>query len=106
MKYGLNEHNINRITEVLQDFPEVENALIYGSRVKGNFKPSSDIDITLRGNIDLQTFSKIILRLDDLLLPNKFDLSIYDHITNPDLLSHIKRIGQVLYQNNATIASI
>lgn len=100
MKYGLTQHTITRITEVLNQFPEIDNAVIYGSRVKGNFKPSSDIDITLQGkNIDLQVFGKLTLKLDDLLLPNKFDLSVYHHITNLDLLDHIKIVGEFIYQD-------
>ncbi len=107
MRYGLTQHTITKITDVLQQFPQIDNAVIYGSRVKGNFKSSSDIDITLQGkNIDLQVFGSLILKLDDLLLPNKFDLSVYHHITNLDLLDHIKRVGEVIYQNKETIPSI
>jgi predicted nucleotidyltransferase len=98
MIYGLTQENIARITNILSQFPAIEKAIIYGSRVKGNFKPSSDIDIVLKGNkVNLQTLSGVSLKLDDLLLPNKFDLSIYHHINNPDLLDHIQRVGINLY---------
>jgi predicted nucleotidyltransferase len=105
MKYGLSENTILKITHILEQFPVVEKAIIYGSRAKGNFKQSSDIDITLKGsNIDLQLLSRIILKLDDLLLPYKFDLSIYNHIANRELLDHINRVGQTFYETeNLTI---
>jgi predicted nucleotidyltransferase len=96
--YGLTQENIARITNVLEQFPAIENAIIYGSRVKGNFKPSSDIDIVLKGKaINLRVLSRVTLELDDLLLPNKFDISIYHHIDNKELLDHIKRVGVKLY---------
>lgn len=97
MKFGLSLTSIEKINTVIDMFPEIEEAIIYGSRVKGNFKPASDIDITLKGNnITLGELNKVALLLDDLLLPQKIDLSIYKHISNPDLLAHIDRVGKPL----------
>ncbi len=97
MKYGLSPNVIKQITEVISRFPQVEEVIIYGSRAKGNYKPSSDVDLTLKGdNLTLQQLNRVALMLDDLLLPQKFDVSIYQHISNPDLLDHITRIGQRL----------
>jgi len=97
MKYGLSPNVIKQITEVISKFPQVEETIIYGSRVKGNYKPSSDVDLTLKGNnLTLQQLNKVAIMLDDLLLPQKFDVSIYQHISNPDLLDHIARVGQRL----------
>ena len=36
--------------------------------------------------------TKIDHQLDDLLLPYNFDLSIFDQIDNPELISHIERL--------------
>ncbi len=103
--YGLTENIVNRISQVFHEFPEIEYAILYGSRAKGNFKPSSDIDITLQGKrLNLSVLNRIALKLDDLLLPNKFDLSIYSHITNTDLLDHIDRIGKVFYKNDLLVS--
>lgn len=43
---------------------------------------------------------KIENQLDDLLLPYKIDLSIRDRIDNPELLSHIERVGVSFYHRN------
>ncbi|MDL2124807.1 MAG: hypothetical protein LWX51_17420 [Deltaproteobacteria bacterium] len=48
--------------------------------------------------LDLKLLNKISLDLDDLLLPYTFDLSIYHHITSPDLIEHIERVGKVFYK--------
>jgi len=97
MLFGLSENTVLKINHVLQQYPAVERAVIYGSRAKGNFKSSSDIDITLKGELDLKILSDISLKLDDLLLPYKLDLSIYNHIANAELLNHIDRVGKVLW---------
>ena len=94
MKYGLKEHIVISIKDVFAKYPQVENAILYGSRAKGNYRPNSDIDITLKGeNLDLSTLFKIETDLDDLLLPYKIDLSIFHKIKNQDLIEHINRAG-------------
>ncbi|WP_214069898.1 nucleotidyltransferase domain-containing protein [Mucilaginibacter sp. dw_454] len=101
MQFGLSENTVLKINNVLEQYAEVEKAVVYGSRAKGNFKTYSDIDITLKGKqIDLKILSGIIVKLDDLLLPYKFDLSIYNHISNTGLLDHIDRVGKVLWDVN------
>jgi predicted nucleotidyltransferase len=49
--------------------------VLYGSRAKGNYRPGSDIDLTLLGeSLNLTELQKIELELDDLMLPYKIDL--------------------------------
>ena len=101
MNYGLKDKDIFAIKNVLADFESVEQAILYGSRAKGNFKPASDIDLTFKGaGINITILNKIANQLDDLLLPYTFDLSIYKHIQNPDLLAHIERVGKMFYQRS------
>jgi len=99
MRFGLDENIIEKINSVFTAFPQVERAVIYGSRVKGNYKPASDIDITLMGKgFSKYTLAEIEFKIDDLLLPYKFDLSIYNDITNPEFKDHIDRIGVMFYE--------
>ena len=98
MQYGLKQQDIDNIQKVFSAFNEVDKVILYGSRAKGNYKPASDIDITLIGeNLEITLINRISLALDDLLLPYTFDLSIFSHIKNEDLLDHINRIGIVFY---------
>lgn len=95
---GLTIREISSIKEVFSKYQQVEEVLIYGSRAMGTCKPASDIDLTLKGTgIDLGLQSKIEFDLDDLMLPYKFDITIYDQITNPDFLDHINRNGKRIY---------
>ena len=98
--YGLEEEHINKINSVFKKYEDIEKVLLYGSRAKGNFKPYSDIDLTLVGSsLTLTELFSINTELDDLLLPYKIDLSIYHKIENRDLLEHIDRVGITLYKN-------
>ncbi len=95
MQFGLSTEDINKIKEVIVRFPEIERVIIYGSRAKGNFKPSSDIDLTLVGEkLTLTLLQTLENEIDDLLLPYKFDISIFHQISNPDLINHIERVGK------------
>ena len=96
---GLTKKEIESINSVFSKYAQIEEVLIYGSRAKGNYRPASDIDLTIKGkNIDLTLQTEIEFDLDDLLLPYKFDVSIYDKITNPEFINHIDRVGKEFYK--------
>jgi len=99
-QYGLEEKEIAAIKNILAQHQEVEQAILYGSRAKGNFKPASDIDLVLKGDkLTVAVQNRIADELDDLLLPYKFDLSVFHQISDDDLLEHIERIGLEFYEN-------
>lgn len=101
--HGLKEETVHKIRSVLAQRPEVEQALLYGSRAKGNYREGSDIDLTLVGGEDLtmRVLYRIMEELDDLLLPYMIDLSIYNHIGDQGVVEHIKRVGIVFYDKSA-----
>lgn len=99
MKHGLAAATVASIHQVLARHSEVESAILYGSRAKGNFKAGSDIDLTLLGDkLNSIVLGRIDEELDDLLLPYEFDLSIFNRITHADLLDHIRRVGVPFYE--------
>ena len=89
---------------MLAGHPDVQKAVLYGSRAMGNYKSGSDIDLTLEGEaLTLRQLNAIEIELDDLLLPYELDLSICHQIDNPDFLEHIKRVGVFFYQIRSTL---
>ena len=48
MDFGLTETIIKNIGWNLRHFPQVETAILFGSRGKGNFREDSDIDFSLK----------------------------------------------------------
>lgn len=95
---GLRPEEILQMREVFAEYPQIEKVVLYGSRAKGNYRFNSDIDLTINGEMPIQALFKIETQLDDLLLPYKIDLSIFNTITNPDLIDHINRVGKVFYE--------
>jgi len=98
MKFGLKEEIIHKINNIFLQYSAVEEAILYGSRAKGNFKKGSDIDIVLKGaKLNLSELHNIMIEIDDLSLPYSVDISLLHTINNPDLLDHIRRRGVVFY---------
>lgn len=96
---GLNTTTIEKMSAVFARFPQVEKAVLYGSRATGTFKNGSDIDLALDGKeLSFSLLLKIRSELDDLLLPYTIDLSIFEQLTDPDLIDHIQRVGMVFYE--------
>ena len=100
MKYGLSEQTLQKIHDVFVRYPQVEEAVLYGSRARGDYKNGSDIDLTLRGGDTLThtILSQIANDLDDQLLPYTIDLSIFKNIRNSDMVEQIERVGVVFYK--------
>jgi predicted nucleotidyltransferase len=99
MPYGLKDEVVAEINSILSRFPQVDQAILFGSRAMGNYKNGSDIDLTLLGHdLSLNILSQISNILDDSYLPYTFDLSLYEQIENCDLINHIGRVGISFYK--------
>lgn len=99
MRFGLSEATIQKLCAVLAQYPQVEQAVLYGSRATGSYRNGSDIDLALFGDdLNLQTLCKIMDAIDDLMLPYSVDLVIFGQVSDPDLKAHIQQAGVVFYQ--------
>lgn len=102
LKFGLPHSAIDKITTVLASVEQIDKAIIYGSRAMGNFRKGSDIDLCLDGpKLSQAQLRSLSLSLDDLLLPYQIDLSILADLTDPALLAHIARQGQIFYEKKS-----
>ena len=99
MDIGLPSNAIEKILAEFRKFPQIEKAILYGSRAMGTSKPGSDIDLSLVGQaLNQDIVWKVSQALDDTLLHYVFDLSLFETLDNPDLKAHIARVGIVFYQ--------
>jgi predicted nucleotidyltransferase len=101
MKYGLSDRTLNTLNSIFQKYSGINEAVLYGSRAKGNFRAGSDIDISLKAD---KTFTYTELLhiagdFDDSDIPYFVDVSIYAQLSNPELKAHIDRVGKVLYSS-------
>ena len=99
-EFGFSAESAEWILRVLRVFPEIDEAVIFGSRAKGNFKPGSDVDIAVKGRFPEYTYSERIRNMlqEGLYLPYFFDVVDYARIKEPSLKEHIDRVGKVFYR--------
>lgn len=100
--FGLRESDVLTICSILAQYPEVAQALIFGSRAKGSYHPGSDVDIALKGD---RITAQIILRISFALneetnMPYMFDVLNYHSIREAALSNHIDRVGIVIYERS------
>jgi predicted nucleotidyltransferase len=99
--FGLKQATLEKLKSVFQKHDAIDSVIIYGSRAKGTYKEGSDIDLTIKGLVfPFAELMQIEDQIDDLYLPYGVDLSQYEQLKNPDLISHIDRLGVVMYMKN------
>ncbi|MCL2710817.1 MAG: nucleotidyltransferase domain-containing protein [Planctomycetaceae bacterium] len=94
---GLKENVIQSVIESFRNDPRILRAAVFGSRAKGNYKPYSDVDIVLYGDLNPLDVERVICDLDELPFVYKFDVVAYGLVTNPELREHIERVGVRIY---------
>ena len=64
--FGLAERDLAYIIAAVSEFPEIQKAVVFGSRAKGNYKKGSDIDIAIFGeDISFSTIAGLHGRLEE-----------------------------------------
>jgi predicted nucleotidyltransferase len=100
MKYGLADDTLSVLNVFFKKYSGIQKVILYGSRAMGNYRQGSDIDITLIADDDFRLDEMFELKneLDESSLPYLFDVSLFDGLKNVNLLSHINRVGKVIYE--------
>ena len=99
MKYGLSDRTINTLDSIFRKYPGIRQAVLYGSRAKGEYRNGSNIDLSLKtdGSFTHKDLLDITGDFDDSDIPYFVDVLIYEKLSNPSLKAHIDRVGKVLY---------
>jgi uncharacterized protein len=105
MKHGLLQRDIDEIISAFRQFPEIDQAVLFGSRAKGSYKTGSDVDIAIKGkSIDHSCVAKLSFFLnEESSLPYFFDIVHYEQITERELTEHIDRVGMLIYERGGSV---
>lgn len=97
---GLIRKDLEIISKAVNDRSEIEKAVLFGSRAKGNYKHGSDVDIAIAGKeIDHKTVLNLSYFLnEETRMPYHFDIVHFEAIKNNELKEHIQRAGVILYE--------
>ena len=105
--YGISDTELRVITRTFEANERISAVILYGSRAKGNYKPFSDVDLTLVGdNLSRKDINYIYAAFDESSLPYKFDISIFNSLKNEKLIEHINRCGIVIYSRKKNVEKL
>lgn len=92
MKYGLSEKIVNQINDIIKKY-EQYNFKLFGSRARGDYKKTSDIDIAIFENINKKDEYRIRDDFDKLDIIYKIDLVFITDKIEKEFLESIKKDG-------------
>jgi len=96
--FGLSPSDLETIQSTFQKFPEIDQAILFGSRAMDKSETGSDIDIAIKGKNTEKVLASIKTILnEETNIPFFFDILHYNSITNQALKNHIKRVGKIIY---------
>lgn len=91
---GLSKQQHLTLLTILQGYPHVQSAYLFGSRAMGSFKENSDIDIVLTGEaLTLTDIANILVQIEQTTIPFKVDVLIKHKIKNTALIEHINQFA-------------
>ena len=97
--YGLSLSNYIILINTFTAYSELKSVKIFGLRAMGNYKPYSDIDLCLYGDITLDLILKVKTQLSELTeLPYQFDVVGYNLITENAFKAHIDTVGKIILE--------
>lgn len=92
MKYGLSEEVYEKIKRVIDNNQNCK-IVLFGSRARGDYKETSDIDLAVLNDISRDEQYKIMNEIDLLDIVYKVDIVFIDINTKKELVESIKRDG-------------
>lgn len=92
MKYGLSKEVYEKIKKVI-DRNKSCKILLFGSRARGDYKETSDIDLAVLSEISRDEQYKLMNEIDMLDIVYKVDIVFVDSNTKAELVESIKRDG-------------
>lgn len=96
-KYGIEEEIYQEMITIFKDISEINKVILFGSRAKGTYKPTSDIDLAVELTDDSKKLL-LIRKLDEMRCALKFDVLNRKQIKNEQLIHDIEKEGIVIYE--------
>lgn len=95
-KFGINSDSFNEMLMLFKEFEDLEKVYIFGSRARGDYKKTSDIDLAIETKGDLKL--RLLNKLEDVRCILKFDVVDLNNIGNEKLLNNIRKEGILIYK--------
>lgn len=96
-KYGIEEEIYEEMLNIFKEISQINKVILFGSRAKNTYKPTSDIDLAVELTQDNKKLL-LIRKLDEIRCALKFDVLNRKNIKNEQLIKDIEIQGITIYQ--------
>lgn len=97
-KFGISDDVLEQIIQVFKKYESIKRVYLFGSRARGNYTNTSDIDLAIDCSQTIKL--KLLRNLDELRCILKFDVIEINNIENKKLINNIKKDGILIYSKD------
>ncbi len=99
MPYGLTDREFAKIEELFSQDEKIEYVLLRGSRARGNYRPDSDMDITILGrHIDQMSVEDLQKRIENSDISCPVEIFPARLSENEEYIEGVSHKGLLIYQ--------
>ena len=96
--HGLSVKQLAQVRAILATFADrITRVDLFGSRATGRWRPNSDLDLILHGNLSERDVDRLWTIFQESSLPFSVDVTSYDLVTYPPLKEHMDRVRKPLF---------
>lgn len=107
MKHGITAAQLRLMRSVLAPYADhIDRVSLFGSRATGTYRPESDIDLVLHGDIPEALIGRLCTLFQESALPVSVDVKSYDHTTYVPLKQHMDKFMQPLFTRQQLVDRI
>lgn len=104
---GVSMRFIEELKRYCAENRQIEKAVLFGSRARGDFRRSSDIDLAISTNDSTHSQQNLIEHgIDELSTPIKINVVFMDRLTKENLKANIMREGIIIYEQGEALRKV
>lgn len=101
---GISNRFINELQSYCVRNDQIEKILLFGSRARGDYNRSSDMDLAIFTKKSTHTQQNLIEQdINEMSTPLKIDVVFMDRLTKEKLISNIRKDGVVIYEQGKAL---
>ena len=98
--HGLSSRQLATVRRILEPWANRITAVeVFGSRATGTYRPNSDLDLLLHGDLDQHAVNRLWTLFQESNLPFAVDVESYGLITHEPLREHMDRVRRPLFES-------
>lgn len=96
--HGLGERQLRTLRRIFSPYASlIDRVVVFGSRATGRYRPASDIDLAVFGQVEERDISAMASSFVESDLPITVDVLAYDRLEHQGLRGHIDRVGKTQF---------